>query len=237
MEINFLSKLAKEMSDPDSNEDFYAVCLPNKVALSDGASESFDSKNWANILANHFVECKKHDKKWLARSIAKFSSLHDLTHMSWSKQAAFERGSFATLLGVTEFQQAKHVEVFCVGDSLAVFLEGDSFIDSFPYSHSIEFDQKPELFSTLLKHNSFFSHSFGAKHRKKWNFEGFKEPNILCMTDALGQWALRMAETGKPRWDFLRSINNEDSFKDFILLERASKSMRIDDTTLIAISF
>lgn len=239
MKVLFAGQVPKDSSFPDANEDAFVLAADvGRVAVSDGASESFDSKTWAHLLTARFVRHPELSASWLADAIADYLAQFDLAQMSWSKQAAFDRGSFATLLGVEEFLGNGTVDVICVGDSLAVLLDGVDFVDSFPYMRAEEFQQRPELFCTNSTLNAFFcSPGFSSRHHKIWRIEDRKAPIVLCMTDALGEWAIRHAQEGRPVWQTLAEIEDISSFEALVIQERLINNMRIDDTTLVRLSF
>lgn len=239
MKVLFAGQVPKDSSFPDANEDAFRLETDiGRVAVSDGASESFDSKTWAHLLTERFVRHPEPHASWLTDAVADYLAQFDLAQMSWSKQAAFDRGSFATLLGIQEFPDEGTVEVLSVGDSLAVLLDGVDFVDSFPYERAEEFQQRPELFCTKSDLNAIFSPpDFFFRHRKKWCIRCITAPIVLCMTDALGEWALRHVHEGEPVWKMLAGIEDVPSLEALVLGERRTKSMRIDDTTLVRLSF
>ena len=77
---------------------------------------------------------------------------------------------------------------------------------------------------------------FFLKHHTTWPLNELTTPIILCMTDALGEWALRNAECSRPVWVDLATISNPSDLEMLIIQERDSKNMRIDDSTLLRIS-
>ncbi|AGA64663.1 hypothetical protein B488_06710 [Liberibacter crescens BT-1] len=239
MKVLFQGQVPKDTEYPEANEDAVAISdRGNRIAISDGASESFDSQTWARLIACQFVENSTLDEFWLTTIMQKYKSNFDLSSLSWSKQEAFERGSFATLLGVEEDADRRAVDIVTVGDSLAILLDDVDFVESFPYKNSEEFRQKPLLFCTHLSDNTFFLHpNFSLEHRKTWNLEKYVCPLLMCMTDALGEWALRHAAQGNSQWHFLREMSDPALFRDVVLTERANKRMRVDDVTLLIISF
>ncbi|MGV8991270.1 MAG: hypothetical protein ACOH1Q_07685 [Thiobacillus sp.] len=239
MKVLFAGQVPKDLSFPDANEDAFVLAADvDRVAVSDGASESFDSKTWARLLTSRFVQHPELDASWLTDAVSDYLVQFDPAQMSWSKQAAFVRGSFATLLGIEHFIEHGTVDVLGVGDSLAVLLDGGEFVDSFPYVHSEEFQQRPELFCTNATLNTLFSvPDFFPRHHKTWCITDKSAPLVLCMTDALGEWALRRAEEGESVWQMLVEIENVSELESLVLQERLSRSMRIDDTTLVRLSF
>jgi hypothetical protein len=239
MKVLFKGQVPKDLSYPESMEDAMAFSSDNvRLAISDGASESFDSKTWAELIVENFILDSSISKTWLVTLTNNFAGNFDLPSLSWSKAAAFERGSFATLLGIENFKNLNEVEVISVGDCLAVLLEGIDVVKTFPYHSAEQFQQRPSLFCSNLADNKFFQDSnFHTDHKTTWNFNSLRSPSILCMTDALGEWAFRKAAEGNPQWEFLLGISNTETLVDFVVAERASRSMKVDDVTLVSISF
>lgn len=238
MLVLFSGKVPKDAGFPDDNEDAFSLAVDvGRVAISDGASESFDSKSWANLLTNHFVKNPQMDFDWLSDAIDAYVTQINISQLSWSKQAAFSRGSFATLIGIEEFREHRSIEVFSVGDSLAVLLVDGELADSFPYKNFEEFQQRPELFCTNHSHNLFFTTSdFFTKHSKTWKID-CGDSVVLCMTDALGEWALRCAQDGHPVWQQLAGIRDVPELESLVTQERQTGGMRTDDATLVTLTF
>ena len=106
------------------NEDRHCVSADEMIcAVSDGASVSFDSGPWAEIIARRFVENPDISRDWIAAAVEEYRKAYDRDSMSWAYQAAFDRGSFATLLGVVCSPEGRGVKVASFGDSLLAFVE------------------------------------------------------------------------------------------------------------------
>lgn len=239
MIIQFVGQVPKDPSYPDAVEDSVELSPETgRIAVCDGASESFDSKTWAALLSARFVHCPEVSEAWIHDAVCEYSRRHDVSQMSWSKQAAFCRGSFSTLIGLKYTLGGDVLDLVSVGDSLAVLLDGELMVDSFPYARAEEFLQRPELISTNAALNDFIGGSdFSARHTRSWVLSERKRPTLLLMTDALGEWALRSAQRGSSVWQELAVIEDFDALKALVVRERSLKNMRTDDTTLIRISF
>lgn len=237
MRVVFCGQAPKDPNYPEATEDVVAIAQDaDRLAISDGASESFDSRTWAQLLVENFARSAELSSEWLSAVVRQYNERYDLSRLSWSKHAAFERGSFATLLGLEVFPSHSAVDVLSVGDSLAVLLSNSEVIDSFPYSNAQQFQQRPELLCTIPSHNGFVEDSdFFSRHHKTWCFKQLKSPVVLCMTDALGEWALKMAQEGQPQWVTLQSITEEAQLQSIVRTERQNKRMRVDDVTLVSI--
>lgn len=239
MRVIFSGQVPKDFRFPESIEDSFQVDEgTSRIALSDGASESFDSKTWAYLLVKSFVKNPSVNIDWLAETVGNYKAKHDPASLSWSKQAAFERGSYATLIGVEFFKSHCCIDIIGIGDSLAVLLSGHDFVDSFPYQTANEFKQRPTLLCTNAQENDFVGDSdFYSTHSKTWSIGSVPSVILLCMTDALAEWSLMMAEEGKPPWEGLLAIKRESELQMLVESERQKRLMRTDDVTLITVAF
>ncbi|USI27902.1 hypothetical protein [Alteromonas macleodii] len=206
-----------------------------KIAISDGASESYNSKLWASMLVEHYTLFSKVSIDDISNLISEYNANHDYQSMSWSQQSAFERGSFATLLGIEFFKDNNSIDILSIGDSLLVLIDEGELKFSYPYSSSSEFDQRPTLLSTKFNHNNFItSEDFVDTHYSKLDLDQYQSPTLMLMTDALGQWCLKQQELGNSVWENLRCIDHE-SLKNLVLIERKERRMRTDDVTLVVV--
>ncbi|WP_321868080.1 hypothetical protein [Paraburkholderia tropica] len=239
MKREFSGTVPKEFASPEANEDALSLSDDGtRFALSDGASDSFNSKLWANQLARKFLADPGLNAEWLAAALADYAAAHDLASMSWSKQAAFERGSFATLLGGEYFPEHHAVELLGVGDTVALLLDAGDLVCAWPLDDPDRFQERPSLLSTVARHNDFLmSGDFRTKHVKIVQLAELRAPRLLCMTDALGEWVLRSLRDQDSGVFDLLSLKSEEQLAELVLRERAAKRMRIDDSTLLALSF
>src|SRR5215207_3054832 len=97
------------------NEDRYQSSRKGVHALSDGASVSFDSASWAQILVRRYARNPEVTREWIRSAIGEFSILYDRESMPWMKQASFDRGTFASLLGVRVLNEGKNIQVLSIG--------------------------------------------------------------------------------------------------------------------------
>jgi hypothetical protein len=220
------------------NEDFYNRCVRKGCfAISDGASVSFDSAGWARTLACEFCKSVDLSLSWLDNAIAIFNAKYDRDAMVWYKQASFDRGSFATLLGIELSLDGQLVSVVGVGDSVAILVDGMTFIDAFPLAHSSKFDNAPQLIGSLSSMNDFIvDGKVSGACLRDWDISALTEPVIFCMTDALAQWFLTRLEDGLDPVSTLTRIATLKEFNQFVEGERRRTTIRRDDTTLLVIS-
>ena len=152
----FFGSIPKVSGDADRNEDAFKWSSGRSVlALSVGATESFDSKLWAQFLVRLFILKPELSMARLDLAITAFTRRHDPQSMSWSRQAAFDRGSFATLLGVSFTPELDQAHLLGIGDSVALLFDGPRLVTSFPYTDPDHFRRRPTLLSTHRDLNSF----------------------------------------------------------------------------------
>ena len=218
------------------NEDSFQCSRKGAYALSDGASVSFDSASWSRILVRRFAQRPAFTTEWLSEAIADFSKLYDRETLPWMQQAAFDKGSFASLLGVQVLDQGRLIQVLAIGDSLAVLVDGDRIKASFPYTVASQFDQRPQLLCTNPAENKFLEEiDYNYEISADWTFRGIENPGLLCVTDALGQWLLSWSNPERSAISILRSLRTPKAFSRFVQAERSSGRMKRDDTTLLAV--
>jgi len=218
--------LGKQLAEPYLNEDATACANVKGVyAVSDGASESFASRRWARILVARYVRRPVIDEAWLAHAIASYLQAFDRGAMSWSAQAAFDRGSFATLLGLRF--EPPGVSVLGIGDSLAVLDDGAEISATFPYGKPEQFRANPLLLSTIHERNAAI---LTADFRTYWRLH--RTSKLFCMTDAIGAWLLSDRAERMAR---LRALRTRAEFINLVEDARTAGTMRRDDTTLLVI--
>jgi hypothetical protein len=239
MKLLFGGSCPKDPLGNDINEDRWAINEDHgTLALCDGASESFDSSVWGQILADKFVLDPAVTPKWLSDAVAGYVARHDFASMSWSRQASYERGSFSTLIGVQHIRENNTVEVLAVGDSIAVFTDGDRLIRSWLYTDPERFKDRPTLFSTLTEHNTFLSDAdFWTTHGTLFNIAECVSPRLVCLTDAIGEWLLRQMQSGGDALAQLLSLRTEEELIALVIEERATGRMRVDDSTVLILAF
>ena len=208
-----------------------------RFGLSDGASISYDSASWSQILTRAYTKNPQVNRLWLEQVRNEFSRLHNRDTLPWTKQAAFDRGSFASLLGVQYLNEIDRIQVLAVGDSIAVLCDGTSMVKSWPYSNWEEFSASPLLLST----NPDYSYAFNGSEipqewRTEWSIRELRDPIVFCMTDALGEWFLKHRPDDPAPISILLSLNRRKAFHDFVLEQRARGNLKRDDTTLLILT-
>ena len=240
MRVAFAGQVSKDLAFPDDIEDAMAFATEaGRVAISDGASESYDSRSWAQLLVRRFIADTRVDLGWLDEAIGAYGKQSDFTDLSWSHQDAFDRGSFASLLGIEYLPEQKLIEVCCVGDSLAVLIDRQGCRRrAFQYLCAALFGRRPQLLSTHPARNTRLTvPDFFRSHTEAWPISEPELRVVLCMTDAMGEWALRHDECGRPVWNELLALHDQTDLDVLVAEARESRGMHIDDVTLVRLSF
>jgi len=200
MRLSFAASVAKYQQDSRLNEDAFGERTSHGVyAVSDGASESFDSRRWSKLLVQLFFRNLHVDERWLRHAVTVYAGKFDRGTMSWSAQAAFDRGSFATLTGIVIPPTRSQLQVLGVGDSVAVLADGNQIVSSHPYQRAERFAARPLLFSTVWEQNRTLLGPVLVSFVTRWSLRHLREASILLMTDALGAWLLRDARARLPK--------------------------------------
>jgi hypothetical protein len=230
--LGFLRAFTEPKHPTGSNEDKWHKSPDGRIcAVSDGASVSFDSGLWAEILARRFVEDPTVSHAWLEAAIAEYQRGYDREEMSWWQQAAFDRGSFATLLGVTCLPEGGSVRITAFGDSLVAVLDGANLVCAIPYVEPTQFDQAPQLLSTNPFENRSLDDASFAAAVSAPEVASHESLSLLLMTDAIGRWLLDRPDA--ERVTALLNIRDDEAFVEFVEKERADGQLRRDDTTLV----
>ena len=231
----FFGSIPKLPGDADRNEDAF-MWSPQRsaLALSDGASESFDSGLWARILVRLFVLNPVVSMARVDMAIVAYTRRHDPQSLSWSRRAAFDRGSFATLLGVAVSPELDQARVLAIGDSLALLLDGTRLVASFPYTDPDDFQRRPTLLSTRRGHNTFLKRpSQAGASTAVWRLDRLEQPRIVCMTDAIAEWFLRRAQADPWAGEVLLGISDLAGLEALVTHEREAGRMKVDDSTVL----
>ena len=236
MQVCFARSFPKTLEFPNSNEDCFCVRENRRVVLCDGASESFDAQTWAQLLAEQFANEPLITVEWVERAAVTYRSKFETGALSWAKQAAFERGSFSTLLAIECAEEDQAINILAVGDSTAFLVEDGAIKASWPYTDPQQFSERPVLLSTNSELNGFVADpDFDLTHRTRWDIGGLNNPLILCVTDAVGQWILQLVRDNDRSWEQLLTMRSLDELGYLVLSERNAKRMRVDDSTVIVL--
>lgn len=202
------------------------------IVLCDGASESFDSRRWAEILTKGLARHEDFTDSWLKERIEEYEKAIEPAALSWSKQLAYERGSFATFLSV----QLRHGEclVNAMGDTEAFLVKDGRIIEMYPYVEACEFLNHPCLLSTKRELNTELKENVDDCPFSGKLVQIEHATHLLMLTDALAHWLMKKKDDPEAV-NALLCISSDTEFRGFVDRERKD-GMRFDDTTMIRVN-
>lgn len=234
LRLDLAASIPKDPEQADLNEDNWAASLDlTCFAVSDGASESYDSKRWSEMLVQKYVSNPDFLPDWVHEAVTHYNNKVDFSNLSWSQQMAFDRGSYATLLTLQLAENGAEVEILAVGDSLAIHCRAGEVLMSYPFNSPEQFDERPQLLSTLSGGNDFLAEAnlFHKRTCKTWHI---CEGDVLyLLTDAVGQWVLRALSLPLSSVEELAKIDSVESFLELVLRCRSEGTMKLDDSTML----
>ena len=202
------------------------------AAVADGASISYDSARWAEILVDGYLNNPVVNQTWINQAAKQYANETDRDSLPWMKQAAYDKGSFSTLLGVKFDLKRSSITLTAFGDTNAFLMLDGNLTTTFPITKTEKFDQSPDLISTNMGENSYINDDILASSEITIPFDDCIEAILIIATDALAHWIIDNSEN---RIKELLQIDTLSAFTKFVFEEREKKSLKIDDTTLLAI--
>jgi len=213
----------------------------HRFAITDGATEAFDARNWAQRLAQNWVQSETTSSvaefsNWLA---AEGRSLHDSWNaliLPWYSEEKARGGSFAAFVGV-ELEPAPRSwqwRAIILGDSCLFHCRGQELIKKLPLNNSASFGSNPIL---AASHPSV--QSAALEHVVVEAGVMMLGDQLLLLTDGVAAWYLLMDENGDlaTRSAFTRLLRNEDSagLTQLFESERTSGRLKDDDIAIISL--
>jgi hypothetical protein len=222
------------------NEDAFAwnqaAC---RFVLSDGASTSYAGRAWARALCWQFMRDPEFGSEWLGAARSRFwQSVVPAPADDWSAPLAFERGSFATFLGVTILPEC--IIGHAVGDSVLFVVDGEKTVRQFPLMDSPDFKRDPVLLGSHPGVGLFDESDEGfCTGRIRLDIDVAKRETIrlIAATDAIAEWLVgEGSEQGLlERLVHVSEIKSTSQFHEFVGKARSSGTMRRDDCTVLVV--
>jgi hypothetical protein len=204
-----------------------------RFAVCDGATEGWQSGEWASHLTQLFVRrppTPADFADWLAAVRNHWKPPAPQEAVPWYAEAKRAEGSFATLLGV-EFRASKKTpgewawKAAAVGDSCLLRFRGGRLLESFPLSSAAAFTNRPPLVPSSPERTC---------PEPEW-LAGCAEPGdvFVLATDAVA--ASLLAGTD-PAWVTWRAAPGVPDGKQLLDLLDALSPAPNDDATLVVIA-
>jgi hypothetical protein len=230
-----VSKLGHADSE---NEDAFGIDMTGgRLVVSDGASSSFASREWARALCDEML----HDSTAID-SIASFgaavnraadrwkTSVRPTGDVAWWAQEGLGRGAFATVLAVdvASVDRRERWRAAAVGDTCVVQLRrgtaGWGIVTSFPIQIGESFTSYPDLVQTNVSDDVV---------GLTWAEGQLKSGDVLMLaTDAVSEWLL--GQDSRQANAMLAEATSDQLAAEFIRLREANE-MANDDCTVVRI--
>jgi hypothetical protein len=242
-------RLSKEGNRPEECEDAFRVVYPSgagaeivRAAVCDGATESAFAREWAEILADAFVDqpldlsgmTEGSLKTWLKRGQEEWHEGIPWDQIPWHGEAKARAGAFATLLGLTIGADLANPrqpwwQAVAVGDSCLFVVRNDRLLLSFPLEDAGQFDNNPALVCS----NPANSQGLWEGVRLQ-SGECSPGDRFILASDALAAWFLASYAAGEKPWETLLELDASER-DGWVGEQRSERLMRNDDTTLVII--
>lgn len=233
--------LPKGGNAPQEYEDAFAVCASAcRLAIADGASDSYDSGRWARLLVEAFAEAAPPAsvdgvRSWLAEPARAWLAELPYAALPWNQQAKARLGAHCTFLGVEldclvptcldPGADCGAWRALGVGDCCLFQVRAGTLVAAFPLVSAAEFGSSPALLTTNPAYRGA-----GVEQLAVARGDLRLGDTLLLATDALAQWFLRRHEEGQQPWCDLPAGAN---FAAFVAEQRAQRRLRNDDVTLL----
>lgn len=230
----------------DENEDAYRRDdSRGRYALADGATEGSYSRTWAIQLVERYEEEPLLAKgvqelqAWLPRfqdpSVPQSQDAEETGPRPWYLERSRERGSYATLLGVSftvtdSGAELLPWEAIAVGDSCLFHIRSGRLVGSFPLGNDHDFRDAPTLLSTVPSANAGIADSLRGTRGQLGSGE-----QLLLATDALAAWIFAEAAVSWLAIDQLLALDDAGAFERLIQAERGEMRMRNDDCSVVIV--
>ncbi len=214
---------------------------PCRIAVADGATDSWCSGLWASLLVesaslgqlqrNKFQQrFEALRKQWLELSRPKESD--------WVKEEKSRGGAHAAIVSVSintprSGEAEGQWSAWAIGDCCLFHLRAGQLLCSFPYERPDQFTSTPQLLATAAASNdvtALIKPATGA-----WQ----SGDEIVLASDALAQWCLEhVDEHGRYDERVLAAATQPQPrarFAEWVADERRAGRLRNDDTTLVSL--
>jgi hypothetical protein len=226
---------AKAGNTDAMNEDAAVVSAKQyRIAIADGASESWESGPWAKTIATAYIRTLPEPATFPEWMTAVRQQAPQSQSQSWYAEAKQLDGSFATLLGLN-FEAAPDGGIkwrsVAVGDSCLFHVRNGKLLAKFPLENSSDFSNAPQLIgsrpTSLLPDAEWFAGRAELGDR------------FFLLTDAVAEWCLRQTESNVNPWTEIQRVTTSSqalsTFPDWVQYLRDAKTLRNDDSTIVSV--
>jgi hypothetical protein len=230
----FRASISKDLHIEGSNEDTYCLRLKEEIpraAIFDGASESFAARKWSRYLADEWGKTPTRDWSWVERAQKRYARNISTLQLSWAQEAAVQRGSYSTVAYV-QFEK-DWLFFSAVGDSNIFLISNNKILFSYPYVRESQFTSAP---------NALSSNPIDLRGNRenlllgldRIRYRSMETSHVILATDAISAWLLNEDNDLRgARLNSLFECSTLSKFKSLVEQERATHTMKIDDSTVV----
>jgi len=220
--------------DTDNSDSFYVNSKNQSVAISDGASRSYNPGAWARDLTSGFTQGTQTLSIENIEKIANSRGSVAMDTLSWNEEELMLNGSHATLLIINSMKKRKKnitFSVHSIGDSILIICDKHGYITSaYPHVSTDKFPIAPSLVSNKAPY-------FRGKPETKADLTISTSETMFLMTDAVARYVARNKESNiHELFPFLKN-KDEKHFLTWANEKRVSSEIEDDDLTLVEITF
>ena len=229
--------LPKLGHEPSECEDAIAVDEQNcRFAVADGATEAFDARNWAQRLAQQWVQNQsalmaEEFREWVAAEGRELRESWNGLSLSWYSEEKARTGSFAALVGV-ELDLKTDVpawKAIALGDACLLHCRRGKLLKSLPLCRSESFNSNPVL---VASDSSLHEACMKSVVIDSGSCESGDV--LLLLSDGVASWVLERFEKDEIESDFFET-KQDDELQRFFDDERLAGRMRNDDIAVVRI--
>jgi hypothetical protein len=210
-------------------------------AIADGATEAFDARRWATLLAASWVEREPPAlnpadfNAWVADQGKTLHNSWTGVPLSWYAEEKARAGSFAAFVGVQIAGESGTAvwRAIALGDSCLVHSRNNSVIEAFPIADHESFNATPVL---VPSHPGVQT----AALDRAIAASGSLEPGdvIMLLSDAAAAWYLMLAANepdARAAFDVLSGRASDAEIAALFASERVAGRIKDDDIAVVRI--
>lgn len=233
----------KKAESLDDCQDAFEVNKEHsRYAIADGATRSFFSKCWAELLVKHFCEIPGpffSEENWKEQLVPIQKEWYERVEERVKKRNQFyltnsfnaREPAVATFIGLEIDKVDRKWQAIVIGDS-CLFHKSNSGFKSYLIEKSEDFTNHPAAFASFPDQNHY-EPTFVSGEIQSGDI-------FILATDALAKWIVQHAEADQLEsvLNQLKQIKTDDQFYSFVDLARDHENIRLvnDDVTLMLIS-
>ena len=189
------------------------------IALSDGATQAFESGVWAEILVNSYIDNPSNKSSiflnLLLKAANRFNRVVNIDSIKTDTKALegllsnlYKKGSYCTFVGVKIENDIAKIASY--GDSVFFHFRNNILINSIPVNKSSDLDLHSHFLNTNIVNDQ---ECFVEKHFKSEDIVLEKGDVLILSSDAFAKYLLN-------RNSLIDELINMSTFKEFFLFTR-----------------